>query len=275
MRRLLYSPFKLAWIFVGLVAFAQMSVDSQGNVSVNSISTGVNCPGCAGFFRASQGTSPVMQPNSFYLYAPTSIPTSYSWQVPSAQCTGYIYSTNGVLSCQTGPSGGSGTTTTGEVLIASQVLSTPASSVVFSNIPNTYKDLRLSYHAKGDAAVPTLGLNIQINGDSGLNYSYYSVNSLNPGSGTSLSSIPTGIVEGTSNGPSFAGNGWIYFTDYTNSVFQKSLLSFNGGRFNSTTPYISIIYGEWTGTGVISQITCTPSTGNFTAASTFTLWGVF
>lgn len=81
---------------------ANCTVDSSGNLSTTSLSTGAGS-GVGGTVSVTQGTLPGSFPaNSFSVFAPTSIPTAFQWRVPTADSLGFIRSsgagTPGVLS---------------------------------------------------------------------------------------------------------------------------------------------------------------------------------
>ncbi len=74
-----------------------------GNLTVSGILTSGSGSGVAGVLDLTQGTLPTFSPaNTFSLYAPTSIGTSYQWRIPAADAAGAIVSdgagTPGLLS---------------------------------------------------------------------------------------------------------------------------------------------------------------------------------
>ncbi len=84
--------------------------DSSGNLdTAGSITSGLGS-GVGGVFDLTQGTAPSFSAaNTFSLYAPTSIPTSYQWKVPAADASGCIQSNgSGTLSIAACGSGGGG-----------------------------------------------------------------------------------------------------------------------------------------------------------------------
>lgn len=82
---------------LGISNFNLCAVDGAGNFSCpGSLSGGVGS-GIAGVLNLPQGTLPTFGSNTFSIYAPTSISTSYRWLVPSSDPgAGVVYSDGGV-----------------------------------------------------------------------------------------------------------------------------------------------------------------------------------
>jgi hypothetical protein len=150
--------------------------------------------------------------------------------------------------------------------IASQTLSSAASSVIFSNIPQDYTDLVLvvagTYTTGGtnDAA-------LQFNSDTGSNYSWTRL--LGNGSAASSSrstndvQIDFGLISSTNQSNSIA-----QIQNYSNSTTYKTVL----GRGNSTE-YVGAIVGTWRNTAPITSITVR-SAATYSSGSTFSLYGI-
>lgn len=149
-----------------------------------------------------------------------------------------------------------------------------ASSVSFSNIPQTgYTDLVVKYSAR--STTTTTALQTLFNNDqNSANYSYKSVS----GNGASV------VNDGQTNwyfsvsNPSDAtastfSSGEIYIPNYTSSN-QKSLSVDSVTENNATAVVTQLLAGRWTGTAAINRIDFTQLSGSLAANSTFYLYGV-
>jgi hypothetical protein len=136
--------------------------------------------------------------------------------------------------------------------IATQTLGSDQNSITFSSIPNTYTDLVFVVQAQSTAVGSnTNGMRCRINGDTGNNYSYTSLN----GNGTSPTSgkeftvdyfIP-GEIPQTSN----ADRNLCIFTilNYANTTTYKSILS-RGSSNQQTNASI----GLWRSTAAVNSV---------------------
>ena len=141
-------------------------------------------------------------------------------------------------------------------LIASNVLSSSASSVTFNSIPATYRDLVLV----------TSGLNggffARLNGDTGANYSRVYMR----GNGSSA-------LSGAGSENFVRVNGWatiFHFLDYSATDKHKPIL------IRSDT-YYSLTQADaqrWANTAAINSIELNANGGDFPSGSTFYLYGI-
>lgn len=154
-------------------------------------------------------------------------------------------------------------------LIQEQVLASPAASVTFSSIPQTYKDLVLETQAVNSAGVQHVYA--RFNGDSGTNYSqtYMTGNGSAASSGrdTSVDRMMVSLATNSVNGYGYAS-----LMNYSNSSVNKTVLVDQGMASWGIRPAA----GLWRNTTAITSITLNPDNGgtNFTAGSTFRLWGI-
>ena len=155
-------------------------------------------------------------------------------------------------------------------LIDSNTLSASASSVTFSVIPQGYRDLVLviDFVAASGFVAP----NIQLNSDTGTNYSYV----LADGRGTSaISGAGSGQTQlyGTNSVSSGdSGMAVVQFMDYSATDKHKTILTrANNTQTNST---VRMSAQRWANTSAITQIFVFDSSDNFAAGSTFYLWGL-
>lgn len=160
--------------------------------------------------------------------------------------------------------------------IATTTLTTSAAAVTFGSIPSNYTDLVLitsSQHANSD---PSSRLYLNFNSDTATNYSYTQLR----GSGTAAfssreSSISTpyiGFVAPNTTSTNFSISR-TNIMNYSNSTTFKTFISRGDGVANPS--YAVIANGcLWRSTSAITSITISSENYNFTAGSTFTLYGI-
>ena len=151
-------------------------------------------------------------------------------------------------------------------LIASNVLGSSASSVTFSSIPATYRDLILVIHARANSNIA-----IQLNSDTGSNYSRVSM--LGTGS-VAQSSSTTGdrfyIAEQAQSNTVFVQYR-LQFFDYSATDKHKPLLV-RGDNANAATMAEA---HRWASTSAINSIFMFSDGGGvFASGSSFYLYGI-
>jgi len=148
--------------------------------------------------------------------------------------------------------------------LATLTLASSASSVTFSNIPGTYRDLVFVFNG----TVPSgYFFRAQFNGDTGNNYSNMQMygDGSSPGSGTiNGDNINLGQLQPTHN-MAIAN-----IMDYSATDRHKTVL--NRGDAISTITIANV--GRWANTAAITSIRLFPSSGSFTTGSTFNLYGI-
>ena len=164
------------------------------------------------------------------------------------------------------------------LLIARQTLSVDTASVTFSNIPQTYTDLRLVVSARTDRANNGDSMYLQFNGDTtSANYS----NRILYGTGSSAVSITSATAIlltqgacGSSDTANTFGSSEAYIPNYTGST-TKSVSHQGNSETNAATSYMSVDAGLWSGTAPITSMLLRPGNGTaFRSGSTFFLYGV-
>lgn len=153
------------------------------------------------------------------------------------------------------------------VALATNTLSSAAASVTFSSISGAYTDLVLV--VVGGNVSGGGNCRIEINGDTGSNYS--STRILGTGSAASsareasATSIQTGDVTGTDRLANI-----VNLMNYANTTTYKTVLS----RSNSNS-YVSAYVGLWRSTAAIASIIYSVGGGgSFVSGTTFTLYGI-
>lgn len=153
--------------------------------------------------------------------------------------------------------------------IANISLDTAVSSVSFSNVPQNYRDLRIVIVTQQNVT-STKQASVQFNGDVAANYSlvYADANPPTNYSGTDTKIAFSYAYAGTSTNEPFLSV--LDIIDYSASDKNKATLT----RGGSTTS-ISMYAGRWASNDAITSILISSFTGgNFSAGSTFTLYGV-
>ena len=153
--------------------------------------------------------------------------------------------------------------------IATTTLGSAAASYTFSSIPSTYTDLVLIFNG-----TTTNGIALQLNGDTGANYS----RTILYGDGSSALS-----TRGSSENYAFqtppnpsGGNSlaMIYqINSYSTTTTYKTILS----RFNYPSGGVSAVVNLWRSTAAITSISVLSNiggSGTFSTGSTFTLYGI-
>jgi hypothetical protein len=152
--------------------------------------------------------------------------------------------------------------------ISTQTLSSTASSVTFSGIPQTYTDLIIVFNGTLSSGTSVYG--IRYNSDSGSNYSWTSLR----GDGSAASSA-------RDSNSSRILCGWIgtsqvteviQIQNYSNSTTNKTNITRNNSTAAST--YVSANVGLWRNTAAITSVTILPDSSTFASGSTFTLYGI-
>jgi hypothetical protein len=165
-----------------------------------------------------------------------------------------------------------------QTLIASATVGAGgASTIDFTAIPSIYTDLTLVFSIRDNAAVIANSPRVRLNGDTGANYTTprYVL-----GNGAAASSAGGTTAQtflffdyastGASATASTFSNCTFYFPNYTSSsakVFGEEIVSEN----NTSTGYMLLGAGRWSGTAVINSISIYNAT--FVQYSTAYLYG--
>jgi hypothetical protein len=153
--------------------------------------------------------------------------------------------------------------------LANVTLGTAVSSVTFSSIPATYRDLILVING---SVVTATSFNFRFNGDTGTNYSVVNVQGFSPPtSGTSTDNkmnpwLPNNLV---ANQPFVLTSN---FMDYSATDKHKPSLHRIGGQAGGET-WVAMTAGRWADTAAITTILIS-SGANFNIGATFSLYGI-
>lgn len=148
-----------------------------------------------------------------------------------------------------------------------------ASSISFTNIPQTYTDLVLKISARGTFAAVYNTMLPTFFGSTA-----YQNSVLFFGSGSSAVSAPRNPANPSATGStataSVFSNGELYVQNYTSSSV-KSFSIDNAQESNGTESYIELYAGVLSSTDPITSLGVSTAAGTFVEHSTFTLYGVY
>ena len=160
--------------------------------------------------------------------------------------------------------------------IATNTLSSAASSVTFSSIPGTYKDLVLV--SVVTCATDSANQRMTVNGDSS---SLYSTTRISGNGSTAASGRYSGLAYflltgGAINPPSTNGSQIIItnFMNYSNTTTYKTILVKGSNATGSTYPGVEYNVELYRSTNAISSFTLSTDAANFNSGCTFTLYGI-
>lgn len=153
--------------------------------------------------------------------------------------------------------------------LANVTLGTATSSLAFSSIPATYRDLILigNVQAQGDSF---LQYRLRVNGDTGANYDNVRMD------GTGSSGLTS---------RDYAASEMTFFSSSTSGVFSTMITNFLDysatdrrkpviGRSNGPQNTVSAQGSSWRNTAAITSITIFTPSGQFTVGSSWSLYGV-
>jgi len=160
--------------------------------------------------------------------------------------------------------------------IQSITLTSNQTSVTFSNIDQSYTDLRLVINSQNVNS--TYQPYIQFNADTGTSTTNYSTTSLQGNGSTTAANRHTSNfgwypVPGPGVGTTGNFQPWaVYITSYSNATTYKSAVS----RFNNPASIVVANAHTWRQTAPITSITITAesSAGSLVVGSTFALYGI-
>jgi hypothetical protein len=153
--------------------------------------------------------------------------------------------------------------------IQTVTVTSAVSSIAFTSIPATYKNLQIRYSLTAAAPADT---GLRFNSDSGANYS----NSLFRGTGSAAQIYPYSAINqayvqyNIGNNTSVAV---IDILDYTNTNKNTSIRSLAGFE-NVTTGELDFWGGGWYNTAAVTRIDLHCLTSTFSTNSTFALYGI-
>jgi hypothetical protein len=154
--------------------------------------------------------------------------------------------------------------------IATTTLGSAAATVTFSTISGVYTDLILITNSA--TGVNDIDMYIQVNSDTGSNYSWTRITGNgSAGSSSRGSSSSLGYRVGNMSGSNVGqNNAVIQFQNYSNTTTYKTILS----RSNNASLLVEAYVGLWRSTSAITSMDIKTQSGTFSTGSTFTLYGI-
>jgi hypothetical protein len=143
-------------------------------------------------------------------------------------------------------------------------LGSTASSVTFSSIPSTYRDLVL-VHIGATSAEDQI--RIRFNSDTGSNYSFVQMGGDSGGAFSTSGTLDGARVSFGSTG---INSTIVQIMDYSASDKHTTLLS----RANKGAGDVRAHAARWANTAVVTTVSFYPITGTFSSGSTFSLFGI-
>lgn len=152
------------------------------------------------------------------------------------------------------------------IALATTTLGSATSSVTFSSIPNTYKDLVLALDATVNDFVNVL---VSLNGDTSNVYTRVQMTGSGSGSGSASQGTHPGLYM-VFGAPSERVYAQLQLMDYSSTNKHKTALS-RGHTFGSELAARAL---RWPSTAAVNSVTVTAQTGTFLTGSRLSLFGV-
>lgn len=150
--------------------------------------------------------------------------------------------------------------------LANITLGSSASSVTFSSIPGTYRDLVVIGTFVPSGAFADMGL--RFNGDGGTNYSFVEAAGNGSTANSNSGARAQAVMLYTTGTDSWMFNAQIM--DYSATDKHKTVLS----RANSAAVVTIMTANRWANTAAITSVTVRPDASTFASGSTFALYGI-
>ena len=157
-------------------------------------------------------------------------------------------------------------------LIESQSLSSSAASVTFSNIPQTYKSIKILVSVRGTA--DTANSRVTFNGSTAnVSDRVLFGNGLVGGSFSDASILYSLQNRSTSTTNTFA-NFEVTVPNYSSTTQNKAVSIDAVDENNGSAANQYLVAGLFSSTSAVTSATVSPNSGNFDFGSTFTLYGL-
>jgi hypothetical protein len=155
--------------------------------------------------------------------------------------------------------------------LATVTLSSSASSVTFSNIPSSYRDLIVVVTGTNSA---NAFITLRLNGDTGSNYSMVWMQGSGLGSSSNSVTSQVEIITSANNVGTALKTALINIMDYSATDKHKTLLATTNGE-NGGTRLTAGLVARWANTSAINSVRVYDGNGSsYLAGSTFNLYGV-
>jgi hypothetical protein len=148
--------------------------------------------------------------------------------------------------------------------LATVTLGSAASSVTFSSIPATYRDLIVVFVGSGST---NADLRVRLNGDTGSNYSF--VYALGAASVISASGTQNGLTFGAVDAGQTLSK--MSIMDYSATDKHKTALT----RWDSISSSATTMYASrWANTAAVNTVLVFPTSGTLSTGATVALYGI-
>jgi hypothetical protein len=153
-----------------------------------------------------------------------------------------------------------------------------ASTITFNNIPQTFTDLVIKYSSRTTAAATDVDIYMQLNGDTGNNYSATRLYGQGSSVGTDRQ-LNSNIIRiagtvGTSATANTFASGETYIANYAGSNYKSVIVDDVEESNTATGFYMFLTAGLWRSTSAITSMLLSSGSGSFVQYSTFSLYGV-
>jgi hypothetical protein len=164
--------------------------------------------------------------------------------------------------------------------ISKKILTAAAASIEFTEIPNTYQNLKIVLSGQATKTATVCNIRMQFNSDSGANYDYQLTTMNAAAVATSenfgIAFIYVGDLPAASSAAYSKGSCEILIPDYTDTIFHKTTHIRNASKFGVATGNLEdiLVAGFWRSVAAINAIKLYPSANNFLAGTKAILYGL-
>lgn len=178
-----------------------------------------------------------------------------------------------------GGGGGGGSSATSQ--IAKTVLGSPAATISFTSIPNTFNQLKIYFEGASSVVATTDTVYVQFNGDTATNYNYEAVlgtaTTASAAQAAATTQVHCGAITGSTGPAGESGPLTLEIPFYAGTTFRKHGLCLTGNEASDTVGNFFSVFAwfTWKSTAAINQITLGLTSGaNFITGSSAALYGV-
>lgn len=163
------------------------------------------------------------------------------------------------------------------VLLASVTLTVALANVIVA-VPTGWNRLKAYYSGTCSGAVASSTAKVQFNGDTGNNYTWIYTQSNNGTTSTTQnatqSAIQIGTITGATSTANYSGSGTLIIDNVAGSTFYPIVVSTSTTFVTTANMFNGVYSGQWTSLTAISSINFVLGSGNWTAGSAFSLYGL-
>ena len=163
--------------------------------------------------------------------------------------------------------------------VSDTVLSVAASSVNLSPLPTGFQHLVVMATGRSSVAATSENVRLRVNGDSGANYDYQSLNAGSAMTAAEVYGANQVLVPGVPGASSPAGRFAameVWLPNYGSTDNQKTVLVTNPRFRANTTADFALNYtgGWWRSSSAVTSVEFSLASGQFSVGSRFTLYGL-